>query len=245
MSCSGRKRRASRAKSREQGKGHHLGQQQGQHQVGISDAHVLAIGGGQVDDGVDAVNVEEKGQQEEKNLLLPPDIGQCAAQTAEAGADEMGLAGHKVDLAVGAQQWQTYPQPPDGGDDKGDGGGAGGAQAGLLRRQHQKQAGHKGDAAAQIAPGVALGGDHVHAPVIGHVGEHGVIEDQTARIAHLGHHEQRQKGQPAGGEGEHCAAQAAGQNKTQKQGLFEALVSATAPSVGPSTATISVQRAAA
>ena len=50
-----------------------------------------AVGRGHVDDGVNAVDEEEKGQQVQENMLLLPNLPEGASQLSEGG--ENGAAG--------------------------------------------------------------------------------------------------------------------------------------------------------
>lgn len=128
---------------------------------------------------------------------------------------------HKVHLLILAQQGQGGHQPPDGGD-----------QEGKVQRchlgdtdapgpQHQRQTDHKGHTAANVTPGIAFGGNLIHPVRHSHIAEHGVIEHQTARKAHLGKDEDEQERQPGACHPHGAAADHAHCHAEGEDGLFE------------------------
>lgn len=139
-------------------------------------------------------------------------------------------------LTIPAQQRQRDHQPPHRRDQQRQ------AQCGKLAQtngpcaQYQRQADHKGDAASNVAPGVPAGGQIVHPLRRGHVGQHRVVVHQTAGVADLCQNKDHQKRQPLAGKAHDAAAHYADPQAEHEDGLFEALVSAKAPSTGLSSA---------
>ena len=206
------------------GEGHDLGHQQSQQQAGGVQTQCRAVGGSHVNDGVHTVDVEEEGQQEEEGFLFLAGILQGVPQTGKGRAHRAGTAFHKKLLPIGLDQRQAHAHPPQGGDAEGDEHGSRHAQTQTVGKQHGHQTGHKGQAGADIAPGIAQRGHIVHPLGIGHVGQHGIIKNQTARIAHLGDDKQNQKQQPLLGKAQADAAHGTHRQKGQEDGLFKALV---------------------
>ena len=203
------------------GEGHDLGNQQRQQQAGGVQPQGRAVGRGHINDGVYAIDVAEKGQQEPEHLPVLFQVAEGVADAGKALPDGMFLHLHKVHLLILAQQGQGGHQPPDGGD----------KESKVQRRhlgdadapspQHQRQTDHKGHTAANVAPGIAFGGDLIHPVRHSHIAEHGVIEHQTARKAHLGKDEDEQERQPGachphGAAADHTHCHAEGED-----GLFE------------------------
>ena len=206
------------------GEGHDLGHQQRQQQAGTVQTQRRTVGSCHIDDGVHAVDVEEEGQQEQEGFLFLPGVFQGVPQPGKGGGDGARLAGHAVLLPIGLHQRQGHSHPPESGDAEGDQHGGGHAQTQSVGEQHRHQTGHKGQTGADIAPCVTKGGDVVHPVGLGHVGQHGIVEDQTSRIAHLGDDEQDEEDQPLPGQTQADAAHGANGQKGQKDGLFIALV---------------------
>ena len=203
------------------GKGHKLGQQQCQQQPGGVQPQGGAVGRGHVDDGVNAVDEEEKGQQIQENMLLLPNLPEGAPQLSEGG--ENGAAGmlHEGGLTVTLQQRLGAYEPPPGGNEEGYDHGRSRADADLVPEQHQKQAKNEGNHGADVAVGVAHGGYRVHPLVGGDLREHGVVEHQAGGIPHLGQNEHDQKRQPSAHAAHGGAAENAQKHTGHENGLFE------------------------
>ena len=120
---------------------------------------------------------------------------------------------------------QRYRQrsPPQGGDDKGNLGGGLGGEA-EWAHQNQQDADDKGDAAADVAQRVAVGGDAVHPLVAGDVDQHRVIEDVAGAVAQTGQHKHQHIGDPAAGEGENQQPGNAQHQKDREHPFFHAAV---------------------
>ena len=99
--------------------GHDLGDQQRQQQAGGVQPQGRAVGRGHIDDGVYAIDVAEKGQQEPEYLPVLFQVAEGVADAGKALPDGMFLHLHKVHLFILAQQGQGGHQPPDGGDKEG------------------------------------------------------------------------------------------------------------------------------
>ena len=123
---------------------------------------------------------------------------------------------HIVVLLIVANEGKGHQHPPDGGDAKADDLADQGREdheaLGQAAAQNVGHHGHQeGDAGADVAPGVAVGGDRVHAVLAGHVVEHGIVEGEGGLIEDLGQHVDDQKRHPAPGEAvEHAADDAGG-----------------------------------
>jgi len=85
------------------GEGHELGQQQRQQQPGGVQTQSGAVGRGHVDDGVNAVDEEEKCQQVQENMLLLPNLPEGVSQTPEGGRNGIAAVLHEGGLAVTLQ----------------------------------------------------------------------------------------------------------------------------------------------
>lgn len=172
--------------------------QKSDEQAGGVKAQSGAVGGGHIDDGVDAVNVEEEGEEEQEGLLFFLNIAKRAAQAAETVGDHGNamLVLGKVPLPVVFQEGQGYQDPPGGGDQEREHHGGGKGKAKGIRTQNQDQTEGEGDAASDISQAIAIGGYLIHAFFAGNVDEHGIIEDQADGIAYFGHDIDHQENHP-------------------------------------------------
>lgn len=180
--------------------GHDLGHQKGQEKPGGVKPEGSPVGCGHVDDRVDAVDVEEVGHKEDKDLPVLCQLLQSAPQPAKALADHARFLLHIVDLAVFLEERRGSQQPPGSHDEEGNPHGRLHGEPQAPGSQHDPQAYDEGDTAPDIAPGIALGGDLVQPVRLCHVVEHGVIEHKTGGIADPGDHEDDQEAQPGGGD---------------------------------------------
>ena len=164
---------------------------------------VQALGRADVDalinDRADTVNVEEERDQEQQNLAVgQSNLFDRAAELLEHHADGRLLLFDIVELLIVLEQREGDHAPPDGGDRKADRHGR------LLRNDLQHiRAEHIGnqrederDAGTDIAPGIAVGADLVHAFLGGDVVQHRIVERIGCGIEDLGQHEDDKEGDP-------------------------------------------------
>ena len=180
-----------------EGEGHELSQKQSQQQAGGVQPQSRAVGSGHIDDGVHAVDEEEKGQQIYKNVLFLLHVFQGSAQLAEAVQKAAVFRGDKGGLVIPAEQRKRAADPPQGGDEEGNDHGASLGQAEDLGHQHQNQADDEGNHGADVAEGIAQGGDLVHPGILGDLRQHGIIEHQAGGVTHPGENEDAQEAEPA------------------------------------------------
>ena len=209
--------------------GHHLGGQQEHHLAHGGQAQIGADVDAVVDDGAHAVDIEEESDEEEEDLLVPDgDLFQGGEDLLEHLAHGGVGVLHVVLLLIVFDEGQGDQQPPDGGDPKAD------DLAHHGREEHQalgqaaaEDIGHhsdeEGNAGADVAPGVAVGGDLVHALLGGHVVEHGIIEGQGRLVEHLGQHVDDEEEHPAPGEAVEDAADDAGGHGGLEEDLLRLL----------------------
>ena len=135
-----------------------------------------------------------------------------------------GIAGSFLisGLLVLLGQGNAANQPPNGSNNKGDDQCSHLTDAEYLMAQYHHQAQHKGNHRADVAQGVAQGGDPVHSVVVGNFREHGIVKYIGRGVAHLGNHKDDQEGQPAPGNTQSGAADGTQQHTEQKQGLLKA-----------------------
>ena len=203
------------------GEGHDLGQKQCQKQSGGVQPQRGAVGGSHVDDGVHAVDEEEKGQQIHENVLFLFRVPDGAAQLPEGVKQRAFLRGDEGGLPVAPQQRDGASHPPQGGNQKRDDHGAALGQAEGTGHQHQNQAEDEGNYRADVTKGKAHGGHLVHALLGSDLRQHGVVEDNAGGVADPGQNKQAQEGQPARRGAQHCAACHAHQHGDDKKGLFQ------------------------
>ena len=202
-------------------KGHDLRHEERQQEACRVQSEGGAVGSGHVDDGVDAVDIEEESEEKEEDLLFRPDVAEGAPQSRETLAHGVLWPLHVVLLFVAFEQRQREEEPPDGRDAEGELHGQRHRDADGTAAQDQRQRENEGRAAADIAPGVASGGNHVHAFVGGDVREHGVVEDEARLVADLGDHKDHQEDQPVAGSAQRHAAHQPDHQKEQKDRPFE------------------------
>ena len=136
---------------------------------------------------------------------------------------------HVVLLLIVPDEGQGDQQPPGAGDHKADDPAHHGREQGILQDpaaapQDVGHHGHQeGDAGADIAPGVAVGGDLVHAALGGHVVEHGIIEGQGGLVEDLGQHVDDEEHHPAPGEAVEHTAHHPGGHGGLEEDLFRLL----------------------
>ena len=144
----------------------------------------------------------------------------------------MGLGRDVVDLPVVPEEGQGDQQPPQRRHGEP-------PYPGDRPRQHPRhvrpqgiehQGNHKGQAGTQVPPGIAVGGDGVHAGRGGDVVEHGVVKGEGAGVGHLHQEEKGQKQQPPRGK----PVQNASPHPQKHAGAEEDGL--TAPAVGQGTA---------
>ena len=100
---------------------HDLGQKQCQKQSGTVESECLSVSGCHIDDGIDSVDIEEKGNQEEQYLFLPADFPEGMSKAFEAVTDHMSACGFCIIfLFINFQHRQGRDQPPKCSDDKSD-----------------------------------------------------------------------------------------------------------------------------
>ena len=203
------------------GEGHKLGQQQGKQQSRVVQAQGGAVGRGHVDNGVNAVNEEEEGNEIQENVLFLPGVPDGPAQLTEGILQRAAASFHKGGLAVLFQKGQGAQNPPKGGNEESAHHGGGLAQAEGVVHEHQNQAENEGNHGADVAEGVAHGGDLVHAVSGGDLREHGVVEHQAGGVVHLCHNKNHKKAQPARRQTQSGAADAAHGRRQQEDLLLE------------------------
>jgi hypothetical protein len=186
------------AKENRKGKRNNLREQKGQDHLGVVDAHRAAIGGRHADDGVDAVDVEEKRQHEEQHMLLAAHALEGSAQGAQRFTDDPWLARHKIRLAIGFEQGNGEQSPPQAGDDERQSGCGFRAQARGIRRQDEHDAQNERHTAGDVANAVSRGGNRVHALIGRDVREHGVVKDQRGVVAYLRDDKNSREPRPSG-----------------------------------------------
>ena len=120
-------------------------------------------------------------------------------------------------LAVALHERNGEPEPPQRVDRKRDGHGNGDIQR---RELHDDDADDKGNAAPDISPRIALGGDVVRALVRRHVHEHGIVKDEARRIENFGENKDDEEHEPRHGNAERGAAEHARDRKEKEDGAF-------------------------
>ena len=214
------------------GEGYELGDQEGQEQIRGVEAQGRSVGSGHVDDGIYAVDIEKEGQEEEEDLPVPDHFLKGMAQGGKKIL-LMGGALQEMDLFIGTEQGHAHQDPPEGHDDKGNGHGLSLGHADLSGLKDQDQADDKGGAAADVAPGIAAGGDGIHPLFTGNVAKHGVIDDKAELVADTGDDKDDQEGDPAFCQAHGQAAGGAQSDHAHKNGLFAAFPVADAAQDGP------------
>lgn len=193
----------------------------GQHHAAAGKTQFTAIDSGHGDDGVYSVDIAEISQNEQQHFFILAYLPEGLGQPPE-GMVQLPLAVFQVmGLPHVPQQRNGKSQPPYSCKEEGELGGLLGVQT-KGGGENQRQSSHKGDTAAQVAPGVSLGGEHIHPLVCGDVYQHGIIKDIAGGIPDTHHHKGHQKGLPAGNGGQHCHAPQREDQKQSKQPFFPA-----------------------
>lgn len=165
----------------------------GQHHAAAGKTQFTAIDSGHGDDGVYSVDIAEISQNEQQHFFILAYLPEGLGQPPE-GMVQLPLAVFQVmGLPHVPQQRNGKSQPPYSCKEEGELGGLLGVQA-KGGGENQRQSSHKGDTAAQVAPGVSLGGEHIHPLVCGDVYQHGIIKDIAGGIPDTHHHKGHQKG---------------------------------------------------
>ena len=178
------------------GERYDLGQKERQQEAGSVKPQRSPICGSHIDNRIYAVDIEEERQQEEKDLLLLVYLLQRCAKAGEAVADYMLSGVGIVDLLIILKKRQGCHKPPEGGDKKCDQHGCLHGKPERLRVQHDDKAEDERDAASNVPPRIPVGRYHIHTFLYGHVGQHGVIEDQAYRVSSLCDHEDYKEHKP-------------------------------------------------
>ena len=198
------------------GESYDLRHQQSQQKPGGVKAQGGAVGCGHVNNGIDTVDVEEKGENKHEDFPAA-----CQFPDGVPELDEViQLIGHKMGLLIYSQQRKGAGDPPEGDNKKGDDHGGAHAQTQKIGAQHQAQTDQEGKAAADIDPGIALGGDVVHAFMVGNVTQHGVVKNKAEGVAHTGQNKDEQKAFPTAGKAQQQAAHSSKDYRKEKQRLF-------------------------
>ena len=136
------------------GEGHYLRNEQGNQQSRALQPQCRAEGGGHVYNGVNAVDIQEEGDEEEYYSLS---VGNAAllfkyrGERPEVLPHGVRRAFHKVRLLIRLGEGNGERQPPRGIDYK-----CYGHRYRRIHREHEHNAYNKGYATADIAPGIAL-----------------------------------------------------------------------------------------
>ena len=154
-------------------------------------------------------------------MLILPGVPNGAGQLAEGISPGALAVGDIGLLPVAFCQGQGAAQPPQSGDQEGQHHGGGLAQTEAAAAQHQHQAENKGNHRADVAIGVAHGGNGVHPAFFGDFRQHGVIKHNAGGIAHPGGYKNAQEQQPPTGKAQQSAADDADCHAKQEQGLLE------------------------
>ena len=159
--------------------GDDLRQKERQKERSRIEAQRRAEGSRHIDDGVDAVDIEEEGDEEEDDALAVGKVRLLAEhreEALEAPAHRVFGAADEVRLLILLGEGQREAEPPQRVDEARDGHGDGDRKVGEV---DEIDAEEEGDAATHIPEGIALGGNVVEAFGRRHVGEHGVVKDEA------------------------------------------------------------------
>ena len=177
---------------------HELRDKQGCEESDRVKAERRAVGGRHVDDGVDAVNVEEERQEEQADLAVRGSLLDRLAEFLERVFLLCFLFRDVVGLLVHLDERQGHKEPPEAGQGKADGHGV------LLRKRPdalvgqdvQRETNDERDDRADVAPGITLARDVVDAVFRRDVVEHGVIYDKAQVEGHTRDDEHDQEDEP-------------------------------------------------
>ena len=166
--------------------GHHLCQQQDHQKSDLIQSQRGSDGDRLVDDGIDAVDVQEEGKQEEQDLMVMAD--QFAERLPEPGkalCDDGSLRLDIMLLMIEPKERCRDAEPPQGDQDEVDRDRGAQRDHSLRTQQIQNQCDDEGDAGADVAPGKSIGGDDVHADGFGHIDKHRIVQDQGGLVRNL------------------------------------------------------------
>ena len=131
-------------------------------------------------------------------MFLSLNIRQGAAKAAEAVAHRMLRRRRVVRLLIVAQKRERHQKPPGGIQKKRQRHGGLHGKTQTFIHQHQDKRKHKGNAASDISPGIALRRNIVHFLRRGDIHQHGIVKYQTGIKADLCDDEDSQKQNPGG-----------------------------------------------
>lgn len=177
---------------------HELRDKQGCEESDRVETQGCAVGCRHVDDGVDAVNVEEERQKEQADLAVRGSVLDRLCEFLERVFLFRFLFGDVMGLLVHLDERQRDEEPPKTGQGKANGHGV------LLRKRPdalvgqdvQRKTHDKRDDRADVAPGISLAGDVVDAVFRRDVIEHGVIDDKAQVEGHTRDDEHDQEDEP-------------------------------------------------
>ena len=149
------------------------------------------VSGRHIDDRIDAVDKEEKGDQKEKDFFIPRHFFEHAAEIFQPRTDGVSARFDKMFLPITFPKRERTADPPHRNDH----------EHKQHRGKHTQKTEHgiqdinddshqKGRTAADITPGITAGRNFVHTVGLGDIAEHGVINDQAERISRFCQHEQ-------------------------------------------------------
>ena len=177
---------------------HELRDEQGCKESDRVEAEAGTVSSRHVDDGVDAVNVEEERQEEQADLAVRGSVLDGLSEFLERVFLFRFLFGDVVGLLVHLDERQGHEEPPEAGQGKADGHGV------LLRKRPdaligqdvQRETHDERDDRADVAPCIALAGDVVDTVFRRDVIKHGVIDDKAQVEGHTRDDEHDQEDEP-------------------------------------------------
>ena len=199
---------------------HELRDQKRKHQLRGIDAQIGAIARGQLDDGVHAVDIEEIGEHEVAQRFCAPHALDRSQQARERVAHHMGGTLLEVGLMHVLEHGNGENDPPCRRDEEGYFHAERDIDADRAAAEHDGQACDERDAAADIAPRIALAGHFVVTLVGGGVHEQRVVEHHR-RVQHDRRHDvDHQKRQRIGGEAQRATCQSARPHRAYEEFLL-------------------------
>lgn len=202
------------AKQDRAGEGYDLCQQQCAEQAVAVKAESGSVGGGHVDNGIDSVNIEEKGKQEQKDMFFASDMPDGIPETLKAAANGPLFGGIKMLLAVMLHKGKGRQNPPEGDNTERNHHGAVHSQTELPGAQNKDETAYEGNAAADITPGKTLRRNLVQTLFPGNIGQHGVVENIGGGVTDPGGCEYYKKRKPGPDEAKEGTAERTDGNKT-------------------------------
>ena len=175
-----------------------LRDEQGREESDRVETQGRAVSSRHVDDGVDAVNVEEERQKEQADLAVRGCVLDGLSEFLERVFLFRFLFGDVVGLLVHLDERQGDEEPPEAGQGKADGHGV------LFRKRPdalvgqdvQRKTHDERDDRADVTPGITLAGDVVDAVFRCNVVEHGIIDDKAQVEGHTRDDEHDQEDEP-------------------------------------------------